>query len=108
MLAHLSIFILICYHFIKPYIKPNFGYTEIEEIYEGLESNVDVSNYANSVFFQEQMKIIRKGLEKKLNVELLKNPKLTIKEIKIILACSELGWNVVFKENNDKTIIIEN
>ena len=54
------------------------------------------------------MKIIRKGLEKKLNVELLKNPKLTIKEMKIILACSELGWNVVFKENNDKTIIIEN
>ena len=84
-----------------------FNKKQQEEIRLGLEKSVDVSNYANSVFSQEQMKIIRKGLEKKLNVELLKNPKLTIKEMKTILACSELGWNVIFKEKNNKTVIIE-
>jgi len=79
----------------------------MEQIRIGLEKGLDVSNYANSVFSQKQMKIIRTGLEKKINVELLKNPKLTIKEMKTILACSELGWNVVFEVKNNKTVIIE-
>lgn len=72
-----------------------------------LEKGLDVSNYANSAFSQKQMKIIRTGLEKKINVELLKNPKLTTKEMKTILACSELGWNVIFEGKNNKTVVIK-
>ena len=52
------------------------------------------------------MMIIKEALNKKLNVDVLKNPKLNLKELKAFLTLLELGWNIVSSENEDKTVIV--
>ena len=52
------------------------------------------------------MMIIKEALNKKLNVDVLKNPKLNLKELKAFLTLLELGWNLIPSEDEDKTVII--
>lgn len=56
---------------------------------------------------KKQMMVIKEALNKDLNVEILKNPKLSIKEMKAFSTLLELGWNVVLSEDEDKTVIVK-
>ena len=64
----------------------------MEQIRLGLENNLDVSNYANSVFSYKKMNIMRLSLEKGLNIDLLKNPELIVKEMEAIAVLLETGY----------------
>ena len=59
---------------------------------KNLENNLDVSNYANSVFSYKKMNIMRLSLEKGLNIDLLKNPELIVKEMEAIAVLLETGY----------------
>ena len=72
-------------------------------ILNGLNSNLDVSHYANPIYSYKQMSIIREALEKKLNVEVLKNPKLTIEEMEALTVLLEFDW--LSPDNNEKIVI---
>lgn len=66
------------------YIKPEFNYKQLHEIYLGLLKNLEVSIYATDEFTWEQMKQIRLGLQNKINVEFYLNPSIDWKEMQNI------------------------
>ena len=66
------------------YIKPDFNYGQLHEIYLGLRKGLDVSIYATDEFTWEQMKQIRLGLQNKINVESYLNPSIDWKEMERI------------------------
>ena len=76
----------------------------MEQIRLGLENNLDVSDYANSVFSYKKMEIMRLSLEKDLNIDLLKNPELTVNEMEAIVVLLESGF---FQKIISKKIILK-
>lgn len=83
------------------YENLNYNSRQLEEIYLGFESGINVSKYANSEFnfdcpsFNgEQMKEIRLGLEAKVDVSKYANPKFDEDQMYVIREGLEAGIDV--------------
>ena len=60
---------------LKEFQEMGFGSEQMYEIFIGLESGIDVAEYADPKFNYDQMREIRHGLEEGLDVSKYANPK---------------------------------
>lgn len=74
--------------------KYNFGFYQKIEILEGIDKNLDISQYANPQFEWYHMEEIRLGLEKRLDVTKYSNPKYNFFQMREIRIGLELGVDV--------------
>lgn len=72
-----------------------FDWVQMEEIYAGIMSKIDVATYADPKFDGQQMEQIRYGLENDVDVSKYADPELNWREMKKIREKIEKGLGKV-------------
>ena len=79
---------------VSEYADPKFDWEQMWEIRQGLEEGLDVSKYVDPKFNREQMREIRQGLEKGLDISQYADPKFDHSQMREIRLGLKAGLDI--------------